>query len=353
MTPKLGSTVDEVAELIAEGISTPVVTAGSAVLSATRSSVRDSLSTRAVEPSSSATEIGLSESKNFNSLKALTAPLSVESVTSTQGLATVDPNEQSPLEVEDPISPDTALNAPLNPGDVTGSQEAAKKISEVTEEEEPKGTTEKAKAEGSKLVGKEDEKGPDGLTEEERHKVEDLKRRDAEVRSHEQAHSSAGGPYAGSPRLQFTRGPDGKFYAVAGEVSIDTSAIAGNPQATIRKMQQVKRAALAPQQPSVQDRRIAAEADRKMLRARQEIRETENAEIKKSQAKQKQKEAEAQGFERSITPEQAPVFNPSSRFQSNTGGTGPARGTGLAGTGGLDVDASDTIDAGVLFGLVA
>ena len=353
MTPKSGSTVDEVAELIAEGISTPVVTARSAVLSATRLSVRESLSTRAVEPMSSATEIGLSESKNFNSLEALTAPLSVENVTSTQVLATVDPNEKSPLEVEDPNSPDTALNAPLNPGDVTGSREAAKKISKVMEEEKPKGSIEKAKAEGSKLVSKEDEKGPDGLTEEERQKVEELKRRDAKVRAHEQAHSSAGGPYAGAPRLQFTRGPDGKFYAVAGEVSIDTSAIAGNPQATIRKMQQVKRAALAPQEPSSQDRRVAAEADRKMLQARQEIREQENAEVKKSQTKQKEKEAKAQGFGRSITPEQAPVSDPESRFQSNTGGTGPARSTGLAGTGGLDVDASDAIDARVLFGLVA
>ena len=344
--------MDEVAELIAESTSTPVVTAGSAVLSATRSGVRDSLCARAVEPSSSATEISLSESKNFNSLEALTAPLSVENVTSTQGLATVDPNAQSSLEVEDPISPDTPLNAPLNPGDVAGSQEAAKKIGEVIEEE-PEGSIEKAKAEGSKLVGKEDEKGPDGLTEEERHKVEDLKRRDAEVRSHEQAHSSAGGPYAGAPRFQFTRGPDGKFYAVAGEVSIDTSAIPGNPQATIRKMQQVKRAALAPHEPSSQDRRVASEADRKMLQAQQEIREKENEEVKKSQTKQKQKEAEAQGFGRSITPELAPVFDPESRFRFNTGGTGPARGTGLAGAGGLDVDASDAIDAKVLFGLVA
>ena len=81
--------------------------------------------------------------------------------------------------------------------------------------------------------------------------------------------------------------------------------------------------------------------------------EQENAEMKKSQTKQKQKEAEAQGFGRSITPEQAPVFDPEARFRSNTGGTGPARGTGLAGAGGLDVDASDAIDARALFGLVA
>jgi hypothetical protein len=345
--------LDEVAELIAEGTSTPVVAAGSAVLSATRSSVRDSLFTRTVEPSSSAIKIGLSEVENLNSLESLTAPLSVENVARTQRLVTIDPNEQTPLKAEDQISPDTLLNAPLNPAGVTGSQAAAKKIGAAAKEAEPEGSLQNAKAEGSKLVGKEDEKAPDELTEQKQHKVEDLKRRDAEVRSHEQAHSSAGGPYASSPRLQFTRGPDGKFYAVAGEVSIDTSAIAGNPQATIRKMQQVKRAALAPHEPSSQDRRVAAEADRKILQARQQIRETENAEVKKSQTKQKQKEAEVQGFGRSITPEQAPVFDPESRFQSSIGGTGPARSTGLAGTGGLDVDASDTINARVLFGLVA
>ncbi|MED6309704.1 MAG: hypothetical protein VX624_07355, partial [Pseudomonadota bacterium] len=62
------------AELIAEGTSTPVVTASSAVLSAKLSSVRNTVSLRAVEPSASATEIGLPESKSFNSLEALTAP---------------------------------------------------------------------------------------------------------------------------------------------------------------------------------------------------------------------------------------------------------------------------------------
>ena len=119
---------------------------------------------------------------------------------------------------------------------------------------------EEPSASGAKLVRNDEDKGPDGLTDEEHQKVEDLKRRDAEVRAHEQAHAAVGGGYAGAPRFRFVRGPDGKFYAVAGEVSIDTSAVPGNPQATIRKMQQVKRAALAPQEPSAQDRRVAAEA---------------------------------------------------------------------------------------------
>ncbi|MEC7647374.1 MAG: hypothetical protein VX900_03305, partial [Pseudomonadota bacterium] len=72
-----------------------------------------------------------------------------------------------------------------------------------------------------------------------------------------------------------------------------------------------------------------------------------------SQESQRRREAEAQGFGRSITPEQDPVFDPEARFRAATGGTGPARGTGLAGAGGLDVDVSDTIDPRQLFSLVA
>jgi len=114
-----------VAELIAEGTSTPVVTASSAVLSATRSIVRDSVLRRAIEPSASATEIGLPKAKSFNSLQALTAPLSVENVTETQGLLTVNPNKATPLKVNDPISPEKPLNQPSNMGDVADSRKVA------------------------------------------------------------------------------------------------------------------------------------------------------------------------------------------------------------------------------------
>ena len=131
------------------------------------------------------------------------------------------------------------------------------------------------------IIGKE-EKGPDGLTEEEHKKVEELKRRDREVRSHEQAHKNAGGPLAGQPQFETERGPDGRTYAVNGEVSIDTSAVPNNPDATIRKMEIVKRAALAPSQPSAKDRQVAADAERKAQQARQEKREAEAEERAKS-----------------------------------------------------------------------
>lgn len=101
--------------------------------------------------------------------------------------------------------------------------------------------------------------------------IDKLVRRDREVRTHEQAHAAVGGTYAGAPSYTYTRGPDGKNYVTAGEVSIDTSVIPGDPQATIAKMQQVRRAALAPVQPSGQDRMVAAQAQAKIIQAQAEL----------------------------------------------------------------------------------
>ena len=109
------------------------------------------------------------------------------------------------------------------------------------------------------------------LSEQEQQQVRELSARDREVRAHEQAHANVGGRYAGSPTYSFQRGPDGKQYAVGGEVSIDVSPIAGDPQATIEKAAIVRRAALAPAQPSAQDRAVAAEATAIEQQARAEL----------------------------------------------------------------------------------
>jgi hypothetical protein len=102
--------------------------------------------------------------------------------------------------------------------------------------------------------------------------VEQLKSIDQEVRSHEMAHIVAGGRYVTSgARLDYRRGPDGKSYAVAGEVSIDTSAVPGDPQATAEKMRTVQRAALAPAAPSAQDRKVAARAASAAAKAMAEL----------------------------------------------------------------------------------
>lgn len=97
-----------------------------------------------------------------------------------------------------------------------------------------------------------------------------LAARDREVRAHERAHAAVGGQYAGAPRYEFERGPDGVSYAISGEVSIDTSKGA-TPQETLQKAQTIRRAALAPAEPSPQDRRVAAQASQMEAEALREI----------------------------------------------------------------------------------
>jgi len=106
----------------------------------------------------------------------------------------------------------------------------------------------------------------------EQQEVAKLQSRDREVRAHEAAHAAVGGSLAGSPNLNFTSGPDGKRYATSGDVSIDISKVANDPSATIAKLQQVERAALAPAQPSAQDRKVAAIASAGISDAQVELR---------------------------------------------------------------------------------
>ncbi|MGY5450836.1 putative metalloprotease CJM1_0395 family protein [Agarivorans sp. MS3-6] len=114
-------------------------------------------------------------------------------------------------------------------------------------------------------------KGQQELTDSEQKKVDELSARDREVRIHEAQHQAVGGQYASAAKLELERGPDGKQYAVGGEVSISTSEIPGDPQATIAKMEQVQRAALAPAEPSSQDRQVAAQAQQKAAEAQQQL----------------------------------------------------------------------------------
>lgn len=109
------------------------------------------------------------------------------------------------------------------------------------------------------------------LTPDQLKELTELKARDREVRAHEQAHQSVGGQYAGAMSFTYERGPDGAQYAVGGEVSIDVSPVQGDPQATIEKMRVVRAAAMAPAQPSSQDRAVAAQAMQTMLQAQVEM----------------------------------------------------------------------------------
>lgn len=110
------------------------------------------------------------------------------------------------------------------------------------------------------------------LTDAEQKKVNQMKDRDAEVRTHEQAHARVGGQYAGAPVYEKEKGPDGKDYITDGHVNIDMSE-ESTPSKTVQKMQQVIRAAKAPAEPSGQDMKVAAEAQQKLNEASRKVLE--------------------------------------------------------------------------------
>jgi hypothetical protein len=109
-----------------------------------------------------------------------------------------------------------------------------------------------------------------GLSEGEREQLKKLKARDTEVRNHENAHQSAGGQFAGSPSYTYQAGPDGRRYAIGGEVSIDVSP-EKDPAAIIAKMESIRRATTAPAEPSPQDFKVAAAAQRMMTEAQRDL----------------------------------------------------------------------------------
>ncbi len=112
-----------------------------------------------------------------------------------------------------------------------------------------------------------------------------LQARDSEVKAHEMAHKSVGGSLAGGMSFEYQTGPDGKQYAVGGEVSIDTSA-ESDPKATETKMRQVRAAALAPANPSPQDIKVAGSATMLEMKARMDELKNQQKEISQT-SKQK------------------------------------------------------------------
>ena len=116
--------------------------------------------------------------------------------------------------------------------------------------------------------------GADGkpLTPEQEKQVRELQKRDTEVKAHEAAHqAAAGGQARGGAAFEYQAGPDGKNYAVGGHVDIEVSPVQGNPQATLEKARTAQRAALAPADPSGQDRAVAAAAAQMASQAQAEM----------------------------------------------------------------------------------
>ncbi len=224
---------------------------------------------------------------------------------------------------EDPSTSGQARQATTATTQQSSEHIAIQQGTEPASNDSAVGTSEQAESETNKSQAnstQQRDKGIDGeeLTEEEQAEVEDMKDRDAEVRTHENAHKSAGGQYAAAPSCTYETGPDGKRYITGGEVSIDIGE-ESDPQDTITKMQVVKRAALAPAQPSAQDRQVYAEASQKEAQARQELNE--------------QKQEEAQGSSESKAQSGTTGThgtNPEPGNQAATNGTNAAEGTRAA-----------------------
>jgi hypothetical protein len=102
--------------------------------------------------------------------------------------------------------------------------------------------------------------------------ISQLSATDRKVRAHEMAHLAAAGSYAkGGPSYSYQTGPDGKLYAVGGEVAIDTSPDPTDPRRTIEKARTIEAAANAPADPSPQDRQVAAAAEQMAMQAAMQI----------------------------------------------------------------------------------
>jgi len=125
------------------------------------------------------------------------------------------------------------------------------------------------------------------LTEAEQREVTQLETRDRKVRAHEAAHVAAGGNLVTrGATYSFRTGPDGERYAVGGEVRIDTSE-GKTPEETADKARQIASAALAPADPSSQDRQVAAKARAMEVEARAEIVAQRAAETQESSQQEK------------------------------------------------------------------
>lgn len=145
---------------------------------------------------------------------------------------------------------------------------------------------------------------------EEQRMVQQLAARDREVRAHEAAHLAAGRQYVVSgPSYTYQQGPDGRNYAIGGEVQLDVAEEA-EAQATLDKAETVRRAALAPVEPSAQDRQVAARASQLAAQARLSIAIERRQEIEAVQRSvEEEQSAQAVAFNTAEQPEAVQQIN--------------------------------------------
>ncbi len=117
----------------------------------------------------------------------------------------------------------------------------------------------------------------DKLSSDEQRQLSQLQSRDTEVKAHEAAHQSGGGAVGGAT-YTYEQGPDGKMYAIGGEVPVSFRE-GSTPQETIANAKAVISSALAPADPSGQDMAVASSATLMMIKAQQELTRETNEKI--------------------------------------------------------------------------
>ncbi|WP_432696370.1 putative metalloprotease CJM1_0395 family protein [Marinobacterium sp. YM272] len=137
--------------------------------------------------------------------------------------------------------------------------------------------------------------------------VQALSARDREVRTHEQAHQNAGGALTGAASYTYEKGPDGRLYAVGGEVSVQMPSRSGDPQRDIERARQVASAALAPAEPSAQDRRVAQAARQVINEAQAELASIDQQEVKNPLAGEEAPEQAQTMSDQAAAPVQSPA----------------------------------------------
>jgi hypothetical protein len=203
-----------------------------------------------------------------------------------------------------------------------------------------------AAAEDASAAQDEEDPTGNGLSPEEQAEVAELRSRDAEVRAHEAAHMAAGGGLAGGASFTYQTGPDGKRYAVGGEVSINTSG--GNtPEETLSRAQRIRAAALAPADPSGQDRAVAAMAGQMEAQARVQLARERMEEIEEMQGGEAENEDAAPvsgaegpvGEDATDAPRTLAGFDFGSAAQANLFGLPESQGSPVQGP----IDAQDRV----------
>ncbi|MEL6341780.1 MAG: putative metalloprotease CJM1_0395 family protein [Myxococcota bacterium] len=236
-------------------------------------------------PSSSAEEDGVTISFSPEALDAAAALPPVEPLADTAGLT-------GEADAEDP--------------DAIAAEQEEAELQEALQEallEEAIDAADEAPLAGPK--------SDDELSDEEKQVVAKLQARDREVRAHEQAHMSAGGGMAGAASYTYQTGPDGKRYAIGGEVPISVPA-STNPQQALMNAQQLRAAALAPASPSGQDRAVAAQAANMIAEAQSRIAQTQQSKLEETMGSGKnsgegaadslRQEPETSGYDERISP---------------------------------------------------